>query len=551
MLKIFVAMLIGAVIGAAVTHELMSPFPAEVPASTSVASASEVGDSQLTVRSPSTDVPDIRVAQPVELPGARRIPRGTGPALVEGSPAAQRMAGRLGLTASHPEIVEATSFAAAFDYALGLRNDPSQFGAALRAVAQRWLVAAPAEAIAALDSLTAPDERQQYIQALTSTAVSNQPELLGDILSRLRGPGEQGSVVNGIARTIQGLDDLEPLLAVGDSLPPAIGQMVRNMVYLNLGQRDPMGALARVAAMPAGQQRQQLLMQSVMQLASRDAAAAMEWLGSQTAELDSNLYQSLGTMLGQQSPELAAQYVASVPESARSAWISAAARGMANSDVDAALNWLNSYRATPWYDDALSGVVQQLAGFDPARAAQLLNEIDTRTMQGQFAVTSVAASWARTDPDRAFTWATGLPAGDARDRALVSLAPAFGEAMLTDATLDLFASERMRDSAVGGVITALAMSDPARAQDLIATHISEPTIAQELANFVESGGEGRRFTAFSLNSGIGISPAIGMPPQSTFIYSDVAPGVPQLTVGPSGNQFRVMQNVVVLDTEER
>jgi hypothetical protein len=551
MLKIIIAMCIGIAIGAAVTHELMTPQP--VAGSFTPVAIPEHANPQ-----PSAPFPVAR-AVPAAAPNPARSDARL-PSFTADGNVPPRMASAPGgsrtreISAVEASISEAANFADALAQVTNLSGDADAFHTGMRVLAESWLPVSPAQAIAALDSLSVQDSaRQAYIESLARSAMLNQPELLGDIFARLRNQREQFGILNGLVQSMDQLDDLEPMLAVATSLPPTIGQSLQSVVYMKLVERDPVSGLARVESLPAGELRQRIVMQSVMQLAQGDPEAAMQWLSSHSGGFDPMMHQSLAMLLGQQAPEIAQQYLPSVPESSRGAWVSAAARGMATRDIDAAINWLDTYRATPYYDDALAGVVQQMASFDPPRAAQLLLDLDPRSTQALNTVSIVANIWAQSDPDSALVWARGLPAGNTRDQALVSLAPALGESMLNDSTLGLFSEQRMRDSAVGAVVTTVARSDRDRAHDLIAAHVSNPAMAEEYAMLIERIGQGNGVVTFGFSRGVGVAPAIGMMPTGTPVFSDmiIANGaLPQLAVGPNGVPGRVIRNVVVTESEE-
>lgn len=525
MLKIIVAMIIGAGLGAALTHEIMSrqqsapAQPGQVTdnAAGGVTALPAPAQGAAANRPPAAASGDA-VPRIAAVPQSIGAGAGRGPAMLLAPPGAQSGDG---ITDS--AIEQATSFEEAFGAALRHSGDRWQVRAALMAVAERWLAVAPSQTIAALDRLSTQDHRQAYIEALSRAAISSQPELLSEIAAQLRGPNEQAAVVNAIGQTFAGVEEPETLLGVAASLPGMLGQVLERMVYSQIAQRDPLDALARIDAMPPGESRNILLMSSITQLASRDPAGALSWLSAQQGSLDPTLYMNVAAILGQQHPELAAQYTSAVPESARGGWISAVARGMAGRDVDSALNWLATWRNTSYYADAAAGVAQQLAGFDPQRAAQLIGQVDMQSRQGRAAVTSVAMMWANSDPEGALEWARSLPRGVTRDQALIAVAPRIGEPILGDTLLDLFDNASLRDSAAGAVITSIARTDPTRAQELIDAHIANPAMAQRIRAMVE-GGQSGSFTAIRAPIGIGMAPTGGV------FYSDVGGALPQLTV---------------------
>lgn len=181
MLKIVFAMLIGIALGATVTHELMSPEPS-TPADRSGTPPAADESTPLPAQAPTSD----RAGVPSAIAPQRDFIVGGGSvrAAIETSLDGRRDIGVSRIAGIDPAIAEAASFADAFEHALSLRGDTPGFLRALVAVAARWLSAAPTDAIAALDRLSAPDARQTYIEALVRTAVIDAPERLVDCRER-------------------------------------------------------------------------------------------------------------------------------------------------------------------------------------------------------------------------------------------------------------------------------------------------------------------------------------------------------------------------------
>jgi hypothetical protein len=535
MLKIVVAMIIGAGLGAAVTHSIMSAHDDGASPSASSAAIGPASAQNAIARSQAPPAASA-IAEPsptalltsVALGSASRpVPQAvlTGQVPATGGIAALPRAAAL--ISDSASLEEALALVFAGDDADPLMLD------ALQGIPERWLSESPREVIAVLDRIGTSRHRQMYLAELTRVAVMQRPELLPEIAAHLRGLSEQGSVMNGFMQGLQFVEDPEALLGVAESLPGMLSRGVERMVYSQIASRDPLDALARAEALPPGETRQMLTTQSIMQLATRDPAGALAWLDGHRSSVDSNLYSGVATAVSQHDPQLAARYAPSVPEAARGAWIAAVARGMATTDVDAALNWLAPYRNTAYYSDAVAGVAQQVGGFDPPRAALLLDDIDLASPQGRATVAGLAAMWGGSDPAAAEAWARSLPRGEVRDRALMALAPRIGEPLLEDATLGLFSSEQMREAAAGAAITAIARTEPQRAQQLVNAHITNPQLAQELGSIIADGGPAASIMTFAAPVAVGVAPM-----GETLIYRNVgAGGLPQLTVNGDVTSF--------------
>jgi len=535
MLKIVFAMIIGAGLGAAVTHSIMSP----KNDGTSISASPEATDpghalSTIARSQPGSGPVAIPDPSPAELLAS--VARGAAsPAVPQTAVLAAQLPGRGNVPpprGSAASIPDSASLEDVLVQVFAGDADPRMLGM-LQGIPDRWLSESPREVVAVLDRIDTPRDRQLYLAELARVAVMQQPELLAEIAAHLRGLSEQGSMMSGLMQGLQFVDEPEALLGVAERLPGVLSSGVERMVYAQIARRDPLDALARAEALSPGETRQMLMMQSVTQLAMRDPAGALAWLDTHRMSVDSNIYSGIASAVSQQDSQLAARYAPSVPESARGAWIAAVARGMATTDVDGALTWLAAYRSTDYYSDAVAGIAQQVGGFDPARAALLLDDINLESPQGKATVGGIAAMWGGSDPAAAEAWARGLPRGDVRDRALMALAPRIGEPLLDDATLGLFSSAQLRDAAAGAVITTIARTDPQRAQQLVDAHITNPQLAQQIGTVIAGGGAAARIAGFAAPVGVGVAPM-----GETFIFSGIGgAGLPQLTVNGDVTSF--------------
>ncbi len=229
-----------------------------------------------------------------------------------------------------------------------------------------------------------------------------------------------------------------------------------------------------------------------------------------------------------ESPEDAAQYyIENTAEFGNRGWGGRRGRGggpaagiakeWARVDPVAALQWSKGLTGDD-VSSSVSGVFQQVAADDPARAAQMLaqeGEIEGRTG----AVSSIAESWGKTDPDAAELWTQSLSGdekneavqsmirglaavdvesaaekslamseGDTRDNSIIEVADQMSRSRPEEALSWLMenGSEEAQIDGVGNVMSSLARQNDSVAQSFINTQEEGPVKDSAAAYYVFS-----------------------------------------------------------------
>jgi tetratricopeptide (TPR) repeat protein len=118
---------------------------------------------------------------------------------------------------------------------------------------------------------------------------------------------------------------------------------------------------------------------------------------------------------------------------------------------------------------------------DPLSVAEAVLAISDQEQRAAV-LFSAAAGWADSDPSAAQSWILTLPVGETRDAALAGLARARANAgqAPNQVVLNAFSSDLARQKRLVSVIMALARHNPADAQELIDTYMTDPKM-RELA----------------------------------------------------------------------
>ncbi len=213
---------------------------------------------------------------------------------------------------------------------------------------------------------------------------------------------------------------------------------LQNAIVHAWASQDAVAAFARVNALPAGVQRDQLLTWTTRELARQDPQGAAELiaklvpadmdalnrvLASEWATSDpraaarwieSRPRQSIGTLAYTVAPLYAAQFPAEALEwasrldrSRNGRLWSQALVGVANQDPEAALQAVIGVKDAARRSTALGAVIAAIAERDPALAIRHLEKLPMGEARSQV-VAQIALQIAQTDPDAAVSWLKGI-----------------------------------------------------------------------------------------------------------------------------------------------
>jgi hypothetical protein len=387
----------------------------------------------------------------------------------------------------------------------------------------------PAAAQLRLATLPAGQERDRLTQAIASAMARQDPDAALVWAEGLDPPSPDA--LRSVALTIA-QSDVDAAIRLLDR-PTLRGEssLILSMTA-SLAARDPEQAehVATLLLERDNLQSKAALQNLVSNWMQQDAEAALEWVLANDEAVDATMLRSAAQNLARQDPMGAAAIVNRLPEQHRAAWVIQVAGQYALADSTAAMTWLSQYQGQDFYEQALREAVMGTAQSEPRVAADLLLQAGSEIQRG--AASSVASSYARTEPRAAATWASNLAdpvarsaaivsavgvwastdqqgarnwtmslrSGETRDQALSNLVQrsASGGDFDTD-LLRAFSSDDARQQALVSAISMLSQTNPAQAEELLDKEVTDTNQRQQLRTMLERNSppaSGAFFTRF-------------------------------------------------------
>ena len=217
------------------------------------------------------------------------------------------------------------------------------------------------------------------------------------------------------------------------------------------------------------------------QLSRDDPAAALTYAGENLQDVQPWIYSNIAESF-RADPLDAMEHIDLVPEHMRPGWIEAVATQLAQRDPAAAIDWIGQYRGQPLYTSIAPDVASNIVGENPVAALDLLATLPLERQM--ITSRRIARSWAETDPIAARAWVESLPPGEQRDAALPGLLSTNWGPSLQGATMQaldptvlaMFSSELARQRAVVQIAEDVSHRYPAAAQALLDAHVTDPAI---------------------------------------------------------------------------
>jgi hypothetical protein len=373
-------------------------------------------------------------------------------------------------------------------------NDPLERASALRAVLSTWAESDPSAALKEADALDDEPLRASMRAVALGLLAQRDGSAALRYLTALDREGQReafrGGLWQQLAASAPGL-----VLERIDAFPPNLRAAVEQTALQSLATRDPRSAMARVAQMPPGAPRQQLVQIIANGLGQRDADGALAWARSLQPPDAAAVAAVIGGIAMQDAPhalDLAAQ-IADPNEQAQALThvvTSSAMRDGASSErllervlalgnvpqrqmlvqmtlrtwaaraPEEAADWLlaNATLATP---EVVAQVASQYATFDAASAAAFATRLPAES-RGAW-LRGVATAYASTDPRGALDWVEqlrGTPEYDETANAILINGAAQYEPAAAARLLDSIDDDNDRQTAVFNVALRWARQDP-------------------------------------------------------------------------------------------
>ncbi|MCU0749599.1 MAG: hypothetical protein MUF13_08650 [Akkermansiaceae bacterium] len=252
-----------------------------------------------------------------------------------------------------------------------------------------------------------------------------------------------------------------------------------HLLFLNLGESDPLAAADLIKSLPLSSQRQESSIAVAAAWAKKDPQAALEWVGKLTpTSLRERCQTAALEQFALADPSAALELAVKAPALQSAGYLSTVLSSWSRIDPSAAAAAARSLPQGRLRDQALASLGTALSGKDPAMAAELLDDINSGP-QAHALASSMAAEWSEIDAPATLRWIETLPES-LRERALES-----SLARLANNAPELAAEFAERATAtpaladqIGFIAAAMASKDPEAALKWAGRFESETSATQ-------------------------------------------------------------------------
>lgn len=362
----------------------------------------------------------------------------------------------------------------------------SQAARALERIGTAWAAQDPLSALAQAELLPEPLKSPYLTSVFREWARLDAYGYLGWLESAASPPSQ---AVVGLQLLAGSHPDL--VIGIADGMSGNIAQSARTLAMRALAEADPEAAKARVLTMPAGTEREMLLMAVGSALARRDPDGALAWAESLPAP-SRNLTTQILFQIAQSNPERAIELLDDPPPGVDPQLIVSIATSFMTSSTESAQvladklvasdsiqssnalrslvgNWMQQdpERALDWVlahegqinATVLGAAAQSMARADPVAAAGYIDRIPAEYRAAW--ITRVAGPYALRDPNAALGWVAQFQGQQVYDSALRSVITASAQTDARSAAEALSqASPQVQLGAASQVAALYAREDP-------------------------------------------------------------------------------------------
>ncbi len=283
-----------------------------------------------------------------------------------------------------------------------------------------WVLEAPAEALARMDSIPA-EERQTIVANALAALAQQRPETFA---SYSRAIGQETGTV--IAATLGAMSESNPsealawiaqypnLDAKGELTAVVLPGLIRSNVALAAQTVASMTDRAPVA----------LIQQVAVSYAQQDPAQAYQWVNQVIQERSdaspAQLLNHVSSSLAASNPAEAAKYLNRTDDPAiRKSLMSEIAIRQGQESLTTAWNWLSQYNSDPLYAEAAQDLLYRWSYTKPEEVARILPTLTNQELQAA-AGTRLSLFWQQRDQASYQAWLASLPPGSLKEAATLA-----------------------------------------------------------------------------------------------------------------------------------
>jgi hypothetical protein len=332
-----------------------------------------------------------------------------------------------------------------------------------------WTQMDPAGAMAKLDEVKGLKQREQTLSGIVRSLGETDPERALEFAAGLENKSEMRHTLSNVLKTIARDDPQRALKLAGSHLNSELRADALSDISSIWLSRDPDAALEWINSLPAND-RNHAIEGSIRQAMSDDIVNAVKLVESMpSGSGNSHHYYSIA-----------------------SRW--------ADADPDAAAEWVKGIESVQAKAKAMNGLISNLVGSDPKKAAIFLEEAGINS-KNTSQIGSIVAAWEATDPGAALDWMNGLDLqGEERSAAIKSTVKelASQDPERASVYVQTLTDPNERESSAISLMSSWARVDPDAAKNWAMTHLEGESKTQALGSLINQLSEHDVNSAISL-----------------------------------------------------
>lgn len=234
-----------------------------------------------------------------------------------------------------------------------------------------------------------------------------------------------------------------------------------------LARTDPQGAIAMYERVDDSNVKQTLASYVARGWGESDPAAAAQWVSSLGGDQSETL-QILARHWAAQDIDAAAAFTNKLNEGDRNTWVNEVAQSFMYEDPERYLQWIDQFRAEPYYGQLLTRAVWPSERTNPEAAVSFVLGLDPSVRSAP--LQSLIDQFAEHDPKRAAGWLSQIPDEDIRLASTDSLIQKWNSQSPEDVTqwIDGLPAGTFKDAALAAMVAHTGVSDLKSLSDRIA-----------------------------------------------------------------------------------
>ena len=199
------------------------------------------------------------------------------------------------------------------------------------------------------------------------------------------------------------------------SQQPSLRQQLIVTIIDSLSYNDPTRAARIIDQLPYADVSAEAINSVVYNWANSDLDAAMTWVNSKSGQIRDDGLISIGSQLASVDPDLAASYLSQLNGHVRESWAENITYYYSSYDLIEAATWIENFRGEAIYENLLRSVVGTAASSDVGYALQLAQGVPGSEQRNAL-IRQIADQISNSDPQRAQQLYSRLPRDESQNQ---------------------------------------------------------------------------------------------------------------------------------------